>query len=200
MKNIKAILIAALFSILSSFSFAQGGGLWNFQWDMGFGMGDTKTFVDGAPSFRGASIEGRSYVTDNITLGGRVSWNTFYKNFGRVTRTQGTTTLTGYNKRYINDIPILFTGHYYFNSATVMPYIGLGIGTYYIETRDQMGIYYIEDKAWHFGLAPEVGVVVPFGNSNTGATVNFRYNTAFKTKDTSAQSWLGISVGISYLF
>ncbi len=199
MKNIKIAIITILFLISTTTSFAQGGGIWNFQWDLGFGTGQTKTFVN-TSSFRGGSIEGRSFVTDKITIGGRVSWNTFYKDFGKVTRTSDNSAITGYNKRYINALPILLTGHYYFANSTIMPYIGLGIGTYYVETRDQMGIYYIRDKAWHFGFAPEIGIVVPFGSSNTGFTANVRYNQAFKTKDTTAQSWIGISLGISYLF
>jgi len=59
-------------------SFGQGGGVWNFDWNMGFPMGDTKDFI-GQPTFRGFSIEGRSYVTENITVGGIAGWSVFYE-------------------------------------------------------------------------------------------------------------------------
>jgi len=45
-----------------------------------------------------------------------------------------------------------------------------------------------------------VGVVMPFGSGNTGMNINFKYNMALKTKNNPSYSWLGINVGISYLF
>ena len=63
-----------------------------------------------------------------------------------------------------------------------------------------MGIYYIQGKDWHFGVAPEIGIVMPFGSGNTGMNVNFKYNMAAKTKNEPSYSWLGINIGISYLF
>jgi hypothetical protein len=54
---------------------------------------------------------------------------------------------------------------------------------------------------WHFGLAPEAGVVIPFGQtSNWGLDLNVRYNWAAKTKDTDTQTWINTSVGISYFW
>ncbi len=179
-------------------AFAQGGGIWNFQYDMGFGMGNTQDFIS-SPSFRGASLEGRWFVADKITVGGRWGWQTFYKDYGEVTRTKGTYTITGYNKRYINAMPLMATVHYYFTHSKVYSYLGLGIGTYYMDIRDQMGIYYVMDRTWRFGLSPDLGVVVPIGH-NVGLTANLHYNFAMKTKDDDAQSWIGIGVGFSYTF
>jgi len=198
MKKIKTIIISAIFLFTGMTASAQGGGIWNFQWDMGFGMGNTQDFIN-ASSFRGASIEGRGFVTDNITVGGRFGWQTFYKDYGKVTRTDGTATITGYNKKYINAMPLMATVHYYFSTENVYSYVGLGIGTYYIDIRDQMGIYYIPDRTWRFGLSPDIGVVIPFG-SNVGFTANIRYNYAAKTRDSDSQSWIGIGLGLSYTF
>jgi len=100
----------------------------------------------------------------------------------------------------MNVVPLMVNSHYYFYPGMLMPYIGIGLGTYYIETRDFLGIYYVEEEAWHFGLAPEVGLTVPFGSSNTAFTVNVKYNWAAKTKDTQAHSWIGVGVGLSYVF
>jgi len=98
-------------------------------------------------------------------------------------------------------MPIMVTGHYYFSQGSIMPYIGAGLGTYYIESRDFMGLYYTQGKDWHFGVAPEAGVVMYLGSSsNTGINLNFKYNMAAKTKNEDAYSWLGINIGITYLF
>jgi len=194
------ILLTSIFVVLIGFSsFGQGGGIWNFDWNMGFPMGSTKDFI-GQPTFRGFSIEGRSFVTENITVGGIGAWNVFYENLGWVTDKTGDYATYGYKRRYLNVMPLMVTAHYYFSQGSIQPYIGAGVGTYYIESRDFLGIYYIQGKDWHFGIAPEVGVVMPFANSNTGVNINFKYNMAAKTKSEQAYSWLGINVGISYLF
>ncbi len=166
---------------MSFSSMAQGGGIWNFNWNMGFPIGSTKDFIS-SPSFRGFSIEGRGFVTDKITVGGIGAWSVFYENLEWSLQEQNTTTTYGYKRRYLNIMPLMVTAHYYFSQGQIQPYIGTGIGPYYIESRDFMGLYYIQGKEWHFGIAPEVGIIMPFGSSNAGVNVNFKYNYAAKTK------------------
>ncbi|MDP2724059.1 MAG: hypothetical protein Q8O72_14985 [Bacteroidales bacterium] len=201
MKKIKNITLASLITLISISSFAQGGGVWNFDWGMAFPMGSTTDFVN-QPSFRGVSIEGRGYVTDQITVGGIAGWNVFYENNSWTqTSTSETGTIYGYQRRYLNVMPLMVNAHYYFSQGTFMPYIGAGLGTYYIESRDFMGIYYSQGKDWHFGVAPEAGLIMYLGSSsNTGINLNFKYNMAAKTKDQPTYSWLGINIGLSYLF
>ncbi len=201
MKKNKLILTIIFVATISFSSFSQGGGVWNFTWDIGFPVGSTSDFI-GKASLRGFAIEGRGYVTDRILIGGRGAWNTFYEDFGWVTEDiEGTSaTINGFKRRYMNVIPIMVTGHYEFGHGLVLPYVGIGLGTYYIETRDMMGIYYVQQKAWHFGVYPEIGVVIPFGSSNTGFNINAKYNYAAKTQDTDAQSWISLGIGLSYIF
>lgn len=199
MKTNKIFLTIALVVAVSFSSFSQGGGIWAFQWAIGFPVGETNDFLD-QTSFRGFGIDGRGYVTDRLTVGGRAAWQTFYKDYGFVTNDQESYTISGNQRKYINAIPLTVNTHYYFGSGLALPYVGVGVGAYYIESRNYMGIYYVQEKAWHFGLAPEVGVVVPFGNSNTGINVALKYQYAAKTKDTQAVSWVELDIGIAYVF
>jgi len=199
MKLNKIFLTAILIVTMSLSSFSQGGGIWNFQWAIGFPVGETSDFLN-QTSFRGFGIDGRGYVTDRLTVGGRAAWQTFYKDFGYVSESSDNVTVSGFQRKYINAIPLTVNTHYYFGSGLVLPYVGIGIGPYYIESRNYMGIYYVQEKAWHFGVAPEIGVVVPFGNSNTGINVALKYQYAAKTKDTQAVSWVELDIGIAYVF
>lgn len=205
MKTKKIFLTIALVVAVSFSSFAQGGGIWNFQWVIGFPVGETNDFLD-QTSFRGFGIDGRGYVTDRLTVGGRAAWQTFYKDFGFVTNkvVDGSGneeyTISGNQRKYINTAPLTVNTHYYFGYGQVLPYAGIGIGAYYVDSRSYMGIYYVREEAWHFGIAPEVGVVVPFGSSNTGINVALKYNYAAKTKDTQAVSWVELDIGIAYIF
>lgn len=201
MKRIKIITVLTFLMLLGSSSFGQGGGVWNFTWDIGFPISSTSDFIS-QPSLRGFAVEGRGYVSNRILIGGRGAWNTFYEDFGWTTEDiSGTSaTLYGYKRRYMNVVPLMVTGHYEFGRGAVLPYVGIGIGTYYIETRDFLGLYYIQQKAWHFGVYPEVGVVIPFGGGGAGVNINAKYNYAAQTKDTDAQSWISLGVGLSYIF
>lgn len=200
MKKNRIFLTFALIISLSLSSFSQGGGIWNFTWDIGFPMGATSDFIS-KPSMRGFAIEGRGYVTNSILIGGRIAWNTYYENNGWVTENiSETSVIYGYERRYLNILPLMLTGHYEFGYGAVLPYVGFGVGTYYIESRDYMGVYYAQDKTWHFGVYPEVGIVIPFGSGNTGVNINAKYNYAAKTKDVDAQSWISLGVGFSYIF
>ena len=199
--RLNKIFLTAIFIVTMSLSsFSQGGGIWNFQWVIGFPVGETNDFLD-KTSLRGFAIEGRGYVSDRITVGGRGAWQTFYKDYGFVTDEGDNYAISGFQRKYINAIPLTVNAHYYFGYGMVLPYIGVGIGPYYIETRNYLGIYYVREKAWHFGVAPEIGVIVPFGsNSSTGLNVALKYNYAAKTKETQAQSWVELDIGISYMF
>ena len=199
MKLNKIFLTTILIVTMSLSSFSQGGGIWNFQWAIGFPVGETSDFLN-QTSFRGFGIDGRGYVTDRLTVGGRAAWQTFYKDFGYVSESSDNVTVSGFQRKYINAIPLTVNAHYYFGSGLVLPYVGVGVGPYYIESRNYMGIYYVQEKAWHFGVAPEIGVVVPFGNSNTGINVALKYQYAAKTKDTQAVSWVELDIGIAYVF
>lgn len=199
--KINKIILTIIFAVTMSFSsFSQGGGIWNFTWDIGFPLGTTSEFIS-ATSLRGFAIEGRGYATDRVLFGGRVAWNTFYENNGWVTsEVNETTTIYGYDRKYMNVLPLMATAHYEFGNRSVLPYAGIGIGTYYINSRDYLGMYYVQTEAWHFGVYPEVGIVIPIGSGNTGIDINAKYNYAAKTKDASEESWISLGIGLSYIF
>lgn len=58
MKRIKILAVFSFLMLFGSTSFAQGGGVWNFNWDIGFPVGSTADFIS-QPSLRGFAIEGR---------------------------------------------------------------------------------------------------------------------------------------------
>lgn len=204
MKKIINKIAVVVLIFISTSAFPQGGGYWNFQWNIGFPTGDTKDFVS-KTSLRGFGIEGRGFVTDQLLVGGRIAWNVFYEDYGNILQQVSETSfIYGYTQKYLNAMPLMLTGHYEFNQSggSVLPYVGIGLGTYYMQSRSFVGIYYAQENVWHFGFYPEVGVVVPLGGStsNTGLNAAVQYNMAAKTKDNPGQSWVGLNIGITYIF
>ncbi|HMG94103.1 MAG TPA: OmpW family outer membrane protein [Chryseolinea sp.] len=196
MKKILSVFVIMLFA---------GGALqaqssFTVAYSMGFGTGDLGDFVSQA-SFRGANIEFRKMVQPNIGIGLTFGWNVFYEELTRESYTVGTSTLTGKQFRYSNNFPMLLGANYYFSPGEKFnPFVGLGVGTIYTRRNTDMNLYTMEQEAWNFALAPEVGFLY---NLTDGAAINVsgRYNHGFKAGNEldSDQSYFTLNVGFSFL-
>lgn len=195
MNTLKSLIIVAL-TVVSLGVSAQSKT--NVHYGMALPMGDTKDFINPA-SFRGGTFEYERLVKSNIGVGFLLGWNTFYEAKDRDTYPLGDGAITSNQYRYLNTIPVQLTGKYYFagDDATVRPYIGLGFGTYYIEQRNENGLFSANADGWSWALAPKAGVLIPI-NFKASCSVSFDYSTSFKTSVLPQHNWLGINVGISW--
>ncbi|MEA1896559.1 MAG: outer membrane beta-barrel protein [Bacteroidota bacterium] len=197
MKRIK-ILIAISALLVSLNSFGQEFYT-NMTYDMSVPVGSTSDFIS-KTSFRGFTFNLGRFVTNEIAIDLRFSWNTFYeaRDFETYTIGDGTTSLTGKQFRYINSFPLTAGARYVMNpSSTFSPYFAAGLGAYKINERVDMGIYYNEDRIWHFGFYPEIGLFYDFAY-NVGLNIYARYDYALKTKDASSYSYIAFGVGFHF--
>jgi hypothetical protein len=126
--------------------------------------GNSTDLVGSSLSFRGATMEGRKVVKDNVTVGFSAGWQVMNYETGETLQPRQGIDVTGFQFRYINNFPILFTAHYYFGRRGDMrPYIGGGAGISYLERRMEVGLYLIDQDGWPITLAPEIGVAFPAG-------------------------------------
>ena len=200
----KILIIIAVFA--STASFAQQS-FWSFNYEMSFAAGEQVDYI-GDPSFRGWGIDGRGFLTQNISVGGSFSWEIFDQIYRNLPPTQLTDvtdnvngSISGVQYRFINTLPILVNAHYYLGSNGAMrPYFGLGIGTAYFEQRTDIGLISITADGWGFALQPEVGVMIPFGLSGSGINIagKFRYTT--QSGDTTIpMSFFSLAVGFAFM-
>jgi hypothetical protein len=194
MKNLfKLLVIAAV--VTSAPAFAQGS--FSMQYSMGFGMGDSKSYIN-APSFRGATMEYRHLVTDDMAIGVDVSWNVFYERRASDTYTSGTVSLTGVQYRYVNAVPIYVSVDKYFGMGKkVNPFVGLGIGTMYTRRNTDMNLYTLETDSWAFALRPEAGIRYD-ASTSVDLILALKYNYGLSTTDLPAQSYLAVNVGFVF--
>lgn len=163
--------------------------------------GDAKDYINEV-SWRGLGLEYRRFnFEETSSIGFYLGWNVWDK------RTAGTftvdyTTLTGTQRRYINSVPFLLTGHYYFgNTNSLQLYVGGGAGAYFIVQTFQIGVGQFEKETWHLGLAPEAGLLYPL--SEVHVLLNLKYNYAFASGESIAgdpidyQHW-SVNVGIAF--
>jgi hypothetical protein len=203
MKKIIFILLS-LFLVLNVFGQEMMSGL---SYNMGMTTGETRDFVEDY-SWRGFGFEVRSFRGDNFSVGGSFSWNIFDEKTGEVIQLQNQTgAVSGTQIRTFNSFPLMLNAHYYFGdpSSSIKPYAGLNVGTYYITQRLEIGIFQFEENNWHFGLAPEFGLMFPT-YSGSIFFVNARYNYAFKAGRTvggnegSDWQYWGFNVGVAFSY
>ena len=211
----KIIIIAiTLITFASGKSYSQIGGqflqngLFSFSYQMGFSTGDLKNWLP-ENSFRGFDIEYTSLVTDHLALGAHVGWQGFYKKYPRDTYEfpSGAITTTIFKDYYT--IPMHAIATWYFTpDKFVQPFASVMIGVNYNERDLQFGQYVIEDQSWNFSFAPEVGMIIPFGEiSEWGFNIRARYLYNVYNRDgykglgeVHGLAYFNIMTGLSYSF
>ena len=161
-------------------------------------LGDTKDFISNT-SLRGFSFEFGRFFTEEISVGFSFAWTVLNESFPRDTYAFEDLTMTGNLYRYINAFSLMAVGRYYFSpDSKFRPYLGLASGAYVINKVSDFGVHRYENKNWHFGLAPEAGIIFGIGTEaylNLGA----RYNHAFKSGG-DTHSWLGVQAGVTFIY
>jgi hypothetical protein len=106
---------------------------------------------------------------------------------------------TGYTFRYINSFPIMLNVFYHLGQpGNTNAYIGLNGGVYYIERRTEVSVYVIDQNNWHFGLAPEIGIVTPLGWRARGF-LGARYNWAASSGNSGSITYWNFFIGAAWM-
>lgn len=174
--------------------YAQGyPGIAGINYSTGLTTEDTKNFISEF-SWRGFGMEYKKFLSRNLTAGFATGWNIFDEMHKRKTIELEQGAVTGTQIRYFNAFPILATFEYYLGhrKSSVRPYIGIGVGTYYIIQRLELGVHLLEEDNWHFGLAPVIGILIP--SDYIFLNVSVKYNYASE----AGKSIAGDPVGFSY--
>ena len=172
----------------------------NVTYNMSVPVGNAADFIS-KTSFRGLTFNLGRFVTDELAMDLRFSWNTFYeaRDIETYVSDDGAEAITGTQFRYINTFPLTAGVRYVMNSSSSFsPYFAAGLGAYKLNERTDMGIYYDESKIWHFGFYPEIGLYYDI-NYNAALNVYARYDYALKTKDASAHSYIAFGIGFHFM-
>lgn len=172
----KLLIIALCLFGLSPLLKAQ---MINLNYQISLPMNQVKDFTSKA-SFRGFDLEYHQFLGEQFSVGAAIGWDVYYKdkknstgNF-RFRGNDNTYTITGNQYRYINFVPMLAIGRYYFTdqNSAVRPYVGLGLGTSWTEKRLEVGQFSSTISRWQFAMAPEAGMYIPVSDQiafNVGA-------------------------------
>lgn len=194
-KTLFFILIIGL--AIPGFVKAQTGYV-GIQYQMGFAAGDLGDYIGNA-SFRGASFEYQKELNTSLSVGVEFAWTTFYEKKEYDSYTVDQYTLSGIQYRYSNMFPMLACVEYTLNpDSDIRPFVNLGLGTMYTIRDTDMGLWRLEEKAWQFGLKPELGVMYDIGLS-TSLKVEGKYYMGIGGSELENQSFFAVSVGLAFL-
>ena len=198
MKRIVLILGLFLFGVGTAFSQES---MWSFNYTPASPIGDLQEYTN-ATSLRGWAIDGRRFMTDNVSLGGYIGYNGFFEERPRQLYDIDNTTINAITYRYLYVVPVLINSHYYIGEGWIRPYAGLGLGIYYVEQELQFNTFRIQEKNWRFGLAPEVGVLIPFGvGATTGVMLGAKFNqVSYNVQGIDNLNYINYNLGIGFSF
>jgi hypothetical protein len=191
----KIMIMLAIFACTEA-AFAQSS--FTMSYPISFPMGDLKDYV-GKTSFRGFILEFYKRQKQNIDIGLESGWLVFYQREDSKVYTEGTASISGIQYRYTNSVPILASAKFYklSNDKITEPYIGIGLGTLYVNRATDFGLYRITNEAWQFCIRPELGVQVKMQNGVSGL-LGVKYYAAFGNSDLYGQSFLSINFGLVF--
>ena len=146
-------------------------------------------------SLVGFGLDARKMTHGKYSYGIAFHWNSFKDDRLERENTDGANTIT-IDDRSLESFPLMVNGHYYFFSdvESFRPFFGGNIGTYFIITRRIMDGIGKSDKNWHFGLAPDIGFLLHFMR-DIHVMLTVRYNYAFKTGGSPAQTYFSVLFG-----
>lgn len=195
MRFILAIIFLLAFT---SGVFAQYG-IGAVYYGISFPLEDLRDYISDT-SWRGFGVEGRKFITHKTSVGIAWQWNTFEQQSDDALSLD-LEDISSPHFRRIYATSILATVHYYSQSAegyrNVLPYLGLGMGAFWIQKGLEIGTVDHENSNWHFALVPEAGIVIPMGY-DSNLFLGFKYNYAFESGDAPSYAYWNINVGIAY--
>ena len=197
--------VIAIIALVSCTSFAQEL-LTSLTWNIGIPVSKMNQYTTDV-SYRGFTIAGRRFIDKENSVGLMLGWNIFdEKNYDpiNVQQENGSGTISGTQVRSINSFPLLVgLQHFFGNKKDMRTFVGINTGVYYILQRLDMGVYRIDNDNWHFGLAPEAGLIIPLDGDaslDLGARYNYAFDsgTALGGAENNFYSFWEINIGFAF--
>ncbi len=200
----KYALTLLLLLVMASGAYASNL-IYAFTYEASMPAGDTKDFIDKMSPY-GAGFEFRGF--NNIPFPPGLSFS-LSAHFNAFSEEVSYTAPGGFllaaegddiEKRDMLIIPVLVHADYHFtllrDDPPAVPYIGLGLGGYWIDVESEICGVKTDCSSWHFGFAPEGGVMIPV-SPKALLMAAVRFNYAFDSNEPGQQFWT-LALGVGY--
>jgi hypothetical protein len=135
-----------------------------------------------------------------MSFGLSLGWNVFHEEVNSTVEiANGNGHATGNQDRTLNAFPLMVGFQVYGGQeGGARPYLGIYGPGYYVAQRLDIGVYSFQQDGWNWGLAPEIGVLMPLQGRDSSLLLGVRYNYAFEGYDRGPFSYLGFNVGFAW--
>ncbi len=198
-----AVILILLLALASA---ANAGDLmYAFTYELAKPSGDTGDFIDKlSPMGGGFEIRGfnNKPFPSGLSFSSSVHFNYFTEDVSyNLPGAKALVMTDDYTEtRKLSVIPVLVHSDYHFtlikDEPPAVPYLGLAVGGYWIKTESEIGGETTDCSSWHFGLAPEGGVMIPV-SPEALVIIGVRYNYAFDSEHPGQEFWT-LSLGAVY--
>jgi hypothetical protein len=185
---------------VSTSSYRPHQTLFIVNWEIAGPISGFSNYID-QTSLRGTSVEARSFIRDNLSVGLSFSWNRFSQTFDLVRVPISNGMASGPVYRYADQFGIRGLVHYYLGRGQLLPYVGVGIGGAWNYAYQQIADLTASQSNFNFIVNPEVGALYWFAKGGTSAALNlafrYTYTTATAGRERDLQTLSGI-VGVAF--
>ncbi|MBR7169901.1 MAG: outer membrane beta-barrel protein [Alistipes sp.] len=198
-----ASAVALLVGIHSSSAQVLPNSYFNIDWQLGMPL--STDFADKFSGW-GMNFEGGYFLTDAITIGGFINYQTNFEKIPRQTLTlDNGNALTTSQKHAIFQLPFGVSGRYnWLTDSVFQPYASMKLGASWAQISSYYYVYKQYTDTWGFYLSPEVGVsIFPRPDMRFGfhAALYYSYSTNrgdLLTYSVSGIQSFGFRLGISF--
>ncbi len=174
--------------------------LWIVNWEIAAPVSDFHNYISDT-SLNGVSVEGRTFVRDNLSFGLSFSWNRWNQTYDMLTVALPNGAASGPVYRYADMFGIRALGHFYLLRGPLQPYLGAGVGGVWDYSFQQVSDLSRSNSNFDFIVSPEAGLLFTFAKGGTNAGLNlavrYTYTTAKTGEYKDAQTFSGI-IGLSF--
>ena len=192
MKKILILVLLGMSAALVALPVQAASRTYGIAWSLAAPTGNTKDLTKPI-SARGFNLEYRDFFRKDMAWGINLGYNVFVEEHDN-TFYGDNFAVTGMRWSYINTVPIYLSCHKFFgNNRDGRVFVGLNMGTAWLEQRQTLGLYEVKDSNWHFGLAPEIGYNFPWDAFLGYGSIRFNYLN--QAGDVPDQSWFELRLG-----
>ena len=173
---------------------------WAVGWNVAVPLGSFRTDWQSNPGWLGGGFDIRVGVAGRLTVGVNGTWNFFDQTFSSLTLVEGDFTFTGPVYRRLSSFTALGTVHYYLTQTAVQPYVGLGLGGAWLNTRQQIVNRTSASYTSGLALVPEAGVLFNVA-PRFGLYLSCRYQLNLTTlPGVTNPQWVSGQLGFAYYY
>ncbi len=206
----RALLVLAFAALLVPPSQARADGFldawhpnqsfWAIGYEVGIPVNGLRSNWVNRVSPAGGQFAIQVGILERLAVGVAMNYNWFDQNFSQATTVYPEFTVTGPVYRRLGAFTARGTVHYYLTSTRLQPFIGLGVGGVWTQTRIQTADRVQDTYSSYLAVDPEVGLMLSTSDTFAFYLLGRYQGTAASFFDVKNAQWIGVQIGFGWIF